>query len=288
MKLLKKIKKLLQNKKRFKKYVYWLLLPLAILFLLFIVRACSHKPLILKTVYLIGRENILQIELLGRERNLIAFTNDLLAAIATENHLRFQWIETNPSNLLNGLDNGSYDFILTSIRPNIVNQERYDFSESIFDLGPVLIVREDSMISSLKDMQGLQIGISYGLSTNFNAVKTPGINIFEMSFIYYNNMNRALDDLTNGTISGVIMKAIPAYAITQGLYAGKLKVVTPPFNDEGLRIVSLKNSSGNHIITMINESINKMRQDGSYHALITKWNLINAQSQFSHPEDNKE
>lgn len=288
MQILDKIKKIIE-KTKIPPYIYWTVLPLLVLLLAFTIRGCSKTHTVRKTSYQIGREINPQVELLGREKNLMAFTNDLMAAIASENHLRFQWVETNSSHLLDGLDNGSYDFILTALRPSNVSEEHYNFSELLFDLGPVLIVRQDSPISSLKQIQTKPIGISYGFPTNFNALRVPGFNAYNMSFIYYNNMNRALDDLSNDHIDGVIMNAIPAYAVTQGLYANKLKVVTSPLNDEGLRIVSLKSSYLEVPLNAINESLDKMRQNGSYAALIHKWNLIDPQSQFWHtPKDDNE
>ena len=277
-----KIKNLL-SKIKINKYAYLILAILATLFIVLYLRGCSNVRLSKKTNFLIGRETTLQVELLGRERNLIAFTNDLLAQIGAENKLSFQWVDTNPRYLMEGLDNGSYDFILTSLRPNVVNQENYDFSEPIFNLGPVLIVRQESQVTSLKEIQSKPIGIAYGFATNFNSVRSPGMNIYDLALVYYNNMNRALDDLKNDHIDGVIMKAMPAYAITKGLHAGRLKVVTPPFNDEGMRIVSLKSTLNDEVINIINESINKMRQNGAYNAFIVKWGLINPQSQYWQP-----
>lgn len=287
MKILDKIKNLIPKKKFLKKNLYWILPLAVILAILLIMRGCSHNPMLAgKKSFTIGRENDWQIELLGRERSLIGFTNDLMARIAEEHGLRFNWVETNPNNLVKGLENGTYDFILTIMRPNVINHEEFDFSELLFDLGPVLIVREDWQITTLKEMRSKPIGISYGFATNFNAVRTPGVNVYDLTLIYYNNMNRALEDLSNDKIDGVIMKAIPAYAITLGLYAGRLKVVTAPFNDEGLRIVSRKNSSFDHIIDLINKTVDKMRLDGAYKSLIEKWNLIDPQSQFWHPPEN--
>lgn len=281
--MLKKLKQLFFEKKGFRTYLNWALLILAVISLFFLLRGCSNHHIGKKGTYLIGRETDLQIELLGRERSLIAFTNDLIAEISNDNNINFHWIETNPNHLLTGLDNRQYDFILTSLRPTMVNQEKYDFSEPIFDLGPVLIVRQESQFSSLKEMKSKPIGIPYGLSTNFNAVRTPGINVYDLSLVYYTNMNKALEDLQNDQIDGVIMKAIPAYAVTEGLFAGRLKVVTPPLNDEGLRIVALKSSSLNEIIDVINESVNLMRQDGTYGKLISKWNLIDPQAEYWQP-----
>ena len=49
---------------------------------------------------------------------------------------------------------------------------------------------------------------------------------------------------------------------------------------KGLRIASLKNENFEDIIEIINESINNMRQDGTYKMLIEKWNLIDPQTQY--------
>lgn len=276
MNLLNKLSYLVPKKRR-----YWLLSVLTILALFFTVRSCTDVAMLVrKKNFLIGRESNWHIELLGRERSLTGFINDLMAHIGEENKIHFHWVETNPAHLINGLDNKSYDFILTSLRPNVINQEKYDFSELVFELGPVLIVRQGWQITSLKEMRSKPIGIAYGFSTNFNFLREAGVNVYDLSLIYYNNMNRALEDLSHDQIDGVIMKAIPAYAATQGLFAGRLKIVTPPFNDEGLRVVSLKSSDLADVIDLINQTINQMREDGSYKTLIEKWNLIDAQTHF--------
>src|SRR5262245_143678 len=145
MALFTKILDLFPNKIR--KHFFWLIPLLAILALLLIVKGCSGDGLMgRKKSFLIGRESHWQIELLGRERSLTGFTNDLMAHIGEQNSIRFNWIETNPANLISGLDNKNYDFILTTLRPNVINQEKYDFSELIFELGPVLVVREEWQI----------------------------------------------------------------------------------------------------------------------------------------------
>lgn len=281
MTMLTKIRKIFFEKNAFKTYLYWILTLLAIVSLFLILRGCNGNFAGRTGYYIIGRQIDLEIELLGRERSLVAFTNDLISEIGSDNNFHFQWNETNPGYLFTGLDNGRYNFILTTLRPNIVNEEKYDFSEPIFNLGPVLIVRQDSQFTSLKDMKSRPIGIPYGMATNFNAVRTPGINVYDLTLIYYNNMNKALEDLQNDQIDGVIMKAIHAYAITEGLYEGKLKVVTPPLNDEGLRLISLKSSSLDNIIDAINESVDLMRQDGTYKKLIHKWDLVDPETEYS-------
>lgn len=282
MAILKKITNLF-SRKVLLKYFFWSIPLFVILGIFLLIKGCSsshgnHKP-----IYYIGRENVWQIELLGRERSFIAFTTELLATIGAEHHIRFEWIETNPTHILNGLDEGNYDFILSSMRPNSSNQQHYVFSELLFNLGPVLIVREDSQVTSLNQMKGQPVGVPYGFGVA-DVIKIPGVNLYDMALVYYNSINEALEGLINDHVDGVIMKAVPAYTFSKGLYAGKVKVVTAPLYDEGLRLIALKHSELEEVIKLINGSIEKMRKDGTYRALIAKWTLIDPQSQFWRPD----
>ena len=287
MKIWNTIKNAFTNEGKSKK-IAWSLSLIAILLLsLFTIRSCSSLGSSKKS-YLIGRESSwYPIELGGKEKNLTAFTNDLLSLIASEHKVKLEWYETTTSGLVNGLDNGVYDFVLTTMRPNFVNKEKYDFSDLIYEFGPVLLVKQDSKITSLKEMQGQTIGLHYGFSWANNSQNVPEINSYDLYFTTYRNITHALDDLINDKIDGVIMQALPAYILTQGLYAGKIKVVTPPFSDEGLRVASLKSSNYGPIIEEINSSIEKMRANGTYHSLIAKWNLIDPSTQYWHPSQGK-
>jgi len=285
MAIFKKIKKFFSRKVPLKYFLWGF--PLLVLFGIFLlVKSCSSSHINHKPIYYIGRENVWQIELLGRERSFIAFTTELLATIGAEHHIRFEWIETNPSYILDGLDQGNYDFILSSMRPNPITLQHYDFSDILFNLGFVLIVREDAQVTSLSQMKGQPIGVPYGFGGG-SLIAMPGTSIYDMNLVYYNSTNEALEELTNDHVDGVIMKAIPAYTLSKGLYAGKIKVVTAPLSDEGLRLVALKHSELEEVIKLINESLEKMQKDGRYEALIAKWTLIDPRSQFWRPNGEK-
>lgn len=283
MKVWNQIKTAFTQEGKTKKFLWGLLTIALLVLLLYSVRSCSSGGA-KKKIFLIGRESSwYSVELGGKERNLTAFTNDLFSIIAEENKMKFEWYESTPSGLVHGLDIGDYDFILTSLRTTFINQQKYDFSDPIYQFGPVLLVRQDSTVTSLKELKGQTIGLHYGFSWANNAQNVPEINTYDLYFTTYTNMNHALDDLVNDKIDGVIMQAIPAFTLTQGLYAGKIKVVTPPFSDEGIRVVSLKRSKYENIIEEINESIKEMRSNGTYESLVAKWNLIDPSTHFWHP-----
>ncbi|MEI8365097.1 MAG: transporter substrate-binding domain-containing protein [Parachlamydiaceae bacterium] len=268
----------------FKTFCRWGVIALLLIVAIWTFRSCTADKKPRKEIYKIGRSSSwYPIQLYGRERKLVAFTNDIIALIAQENKLRFEWVEVNPQTLMEGLESRNYDFAIANVRPNIINEDHYDFSELIFELGPVLIVKLNSEIASLENMNGRSIGITSGFSPIFNAIRTAGVNTFDPLIVTYNSANRALDSLVANQIDGVIMPAMEAYTATQGLYAGKLKVVTPPLNDEGLRIISLTSTLFDDIIDDINMSVNRMRANGSYDALITKWDLVDPETAFSRP-----
>jgi len=194
--------------------------------------------------------------------------------------LIFNWVETNPGTLISGLESGNYDAILSSMRPNVVNQNHYVFSDLIVEIGPVLIVRKESDFDSLKDMDGRTVGIRAGSSLIFNAIRQSGANLYDPIFITFDNINKALEALNNDQIDGVILDAIQAYTFVDGFYHDSLKIITSPLTDEGLRLVVLKNGPADDLIPIFNKALVELKQNGTYDTLIKKWNLIDPELRY--------
>lgn len=265
----------------FRKRNIGVLIFLSLLITWGLIRSCSHPEHMRKKLYYIGRDSTwYPQQLMGKERNLKAFTNDIMAAIAKETQLHFEWIETGPVALIEGLDNGNYDAIISAIRPNFINRNKYIFSDLFFELGPVLIVKQTSSAKSLKDMQDKTIGIRTGSFLIFNTIKEGGAHAYNFLITSYDNANKALESLDKNQMDGVIMEAIPAYAFTEGFYSDRLKIVTPPLTDEGLRLVALKEQDSQELISDFDKALRKLKDDGTYDKLISKWNLIDPQIQF--------
>lgn len=279
MDTLHKLSEALLSKKGFK--TSSLLFLLLILISLFLFRTCSRQSLPHKEVYIIGRNSSwYPLQLQGKEKSLMAFTNDLMLAIGKETELRFQWAESSPNILLEDLDAGIYDAIISSMHATPINQEKHLFSEMFFEIGPVLVVRKDSTAKSLKDMQGRSIGIVSVTSPVFNAVRESGANVYNLLLINYYSDNQVIEALVRNQIDGVILDAFPAYTFVDGFYADKLKVVTAPLSDEGLRLVTLKTESSEILIHDFDIALNKLKENGTYSTLIEKWGLIDPEKDY--------
>ena len=207
---------------------------------------------------------------MGKDMNMTAFTTDLLTAIAKETKFNFQIIPGSTENLLNDLDDGDYDAVLSVLSPTPYNQEKYSFSNPFYLTGPVVIVPKSSPVHSLSDLQGLDVAIRAGSSTAYTLQKIPSV-----SLITYDNINVALDDLDRGKIDAVIMDSIPAYSLIQWLYSGKEKIVTAPLTNSGLRLIAKHDSSSEELIKRFNEGLEIVKKNGTYHSLLNKWDLIN-------------
>ncbi len=267
-----------------KKPALWISLLCAIIIIILSMRACGRHHVGSNHTYIIGRDNSWNaMQLIGRERNLLAFTNDLLETIAHQAEFRFAWHDTTHDTLFEGLDDGSYDAILSSERPDIYNQQKYAFSELIIKFGPVLIVRQDAAISSLKQMQGLTIGVGYGLPLTFNAIRQSGANVYNLIFVTYPTINKALEALSKDRIDGVIMDALPAYTMLNKFYTGQLKIATPPLTDQGLRLISLKDEASETLINNFSEALRTLKKNGTYDSLIDKWDMVDPDRKFRSP-----
>jgi polar amino acid transport system substrate-binding protein len=259
-----------------KRNLIWIILTFLVL--AFTIRSCTKQKEVRKHLYLIGRDSSwYPLELYGKEKNMTAFTNDLMTEIVKISKIRMSWVETGPGTLQEGLDSGSYDGILTSSRIEDYLADQYLSSQPIYKLGLVLIVQRDSNVTSAKEMKGKTVGISSTSPLVINAIRQGGVNPYDVTFVTYNNMNRGLEALSKGSIDGVVLEALPAYTLVNALYVGKLKVATGPLTEEGIRLVTLNTPSSEVLVNDVNTALQTLKENGTYDKLLLKWNLVLSQ-----------
>ncbi len=242
---------------------------IVLLLLGLLVRSCTGKGHQEK-IYRIGRDpSWYPLDFMGKERNMVAFSNDLFGMIAKEEHLKILLYSASRDDLMDGLNRGIYDAIVTSMDPNPMLEARYVFSDPIYLTGPLIVVMKNSDIRSFADLGGEMVAIQSGSPLVFRIRDYPTI-----LFRTYENMREALDDLQEDEIDAVIMEALPAYANIESVYAGKLKIVGRPLTDEGLRLMAKKDPDSSAFILKFNEGLHKIIQDGSYDSLMTNWGIF--------------
>lgn len=215
------------------------------------------------------------LNLMGKDQYMLGFTNELVGIIAAKKKLRFELISSSSQNLFEELDRGDYDGILGTLQPNYLTKDKYDFSQALYLVGPVLIVNSDKLANSIKAMDGKILGLMSDITPIFDVNSpTTTLKIFRNTLV-------ALDNLRQKQIDGLVMYALPAYSHVLALYPHSLKITTPPLTQEGIRLIFPKSKQGvDHVLAEFNEGLQEVREEGLYQQLLNKWGLIDT----AHPD----
>jgi ABC-type amino acid transport substrate-binding protein len=191
------------------------------------------------------------------------YTEDLLLEMARYSGMRFELITASWDNLVQGLREGKYEAIITTLPPYEYNQARYDFSKNFLDLGPVLVVPYGSKKTDLSKFEGDMVGIITGDPSELLIAKHPTIIVR-----YYSSIPDLLNATAKGDIDAALLNQIPAVNFINDLYAGVLSIAGKPMTDQGIHIVGPKGG-----ITSINKNLEALRKKKTLDELQKKWDL---------------
>lgn len=211
------------------------------------------------------------LELYDKERDLSAFSEEIVRAIAVEEHLPLEVIPLQSENLLEFLDRGNYKGILSSISLQPEEEDKYLSSNPYYLLGPVLVVPKSSNVKLLNELKNQDVGIINDSDELFLR------NYKDIHFVFYDydDLDKMADDVSNHVIQGMILNLIPAYEYTEnGLYQNQLKVVTAPLNQDGLRLITKNNPDSKELIKHFNAGLKAIKKNGTYKKKLSKWDLF--------------
>jgi ABC-type amino acid transport substrate-binding protein len=192
------------------------------------------------------------------------YTEDLLLEMARYSGMQFELIPASWDNLLQGMREGKYDAIITSLPAYEYNQAKYDFSKNFLDLGPVLIVPDGSKKTDLDKLGGDMVGIISGDPSELLLAKHPTIVVR-----YYSSIPSLLDAAAKGDIDAALLNQIPAVNFISDLYAGVLMIAGKPMTDQGIHLVGPKGG-----ISSFNKNLEALRKKKTLDELQKKWGLV--------------
>lgn len=207
------------------------------------------------------------IDFLGQQNNVTGFSRDLLKEIGKTKKVKFNFLPVNWDTLIPHLKTGQYDGILSSLYPYIFNQPNFDFSQPYLLTGPVLVIPISVNWKDINQLSGKEIAVLTDTQGTLLLEKNPAILIRP-----YDSIPQALNDVLAGILDGAILDVIPADSYCENLYAGKLKIAAPPFNDQGLRLLT-PTLKFPELIQLFNEGLDELKKNGTYDTLLKKWSL---------------
>lgn len=238
-----------------------------------LMKTCSTSTPTKRTFHIGSDNNWNILNLMGKEKNLGAFVDELLTNIANQQKIRITLSYGRYEELLTDLEERLFDGILSNIQPDSASEHSLVFSEPFLLLGPVLVVPLTSKLNNWEELKYKIIGIQSQSPSIFEFTQDSSILIR-----LYDNILTALEDLDKGRIDGVILPVWPAYIYTRSFFQNRLKVATTPLSKEGLRLIGMKNQNGKDLIEHFNKGLEELKKNGTYDKLVTKWGLVNPEN----------
>jgi polar amino acid transport system substrate-binding protein len=195
------------------------------------------------------------------------YIEDVLLEVSRFSGMHFEKINANWDTLLEGLDNRSYDAIISSMPPYNFNLAKYSFSQNFLELGPVLVVPSNSHYSDLDALSGELVGVIKGDPSVLVIEKHP-----EVIIRTYHTIQDLLNAVANGDIEAAVLDYLPAQSYLRDLYVGRLRIATKPLTDVGLQALTLKDQSS-RFMRLFNQAIDQMKKKKVLISLRKKWNL---------------
>lgn len=195
---------------------------------------------------------------------------DLAYALAermglTKDDVEFQAVTAKTRGPL--LDNGQLDVVIATFTIKPERLEQWNFSDPYYQDEVGLLVKKDSGIKSLKDLNGKVVGVAQG-ATSKDAVlaeaTAQGITVEFLEFATYPEINAALE-------SG----RVDAFSVDKSILSGYVtedSVILPDgFSPQDYGIASKLGTDD--LTAFINEMLTEMNENGEMDALLTKWGL---------------
>lgn len=236
------------------------------LFYLLIFFSCSSPP---PAHYVIGVDPTwFPLEAPGKESAILGFSYELLQDVAASGKLKLETVQKNWDNILLGLQNRECDAVLSSLSPHSFYEQQYTFSSPYILTGPVLVMARPMGLLHQDSLAGKEIAVPADLS--YAALLEGYAKVIVRS---YDMVAQVLQDVASGKVDGALIPVLIAEGYCLDLYKDKLFIVTPPLNQEGLRLVTLKGHA-DVLRTAFDEELKTMHKKGAYDALLRKWSLL--------------
>lgn len=195
---------------------------------------------------------------------------DLARALAkriglTEDDIKFEAVTAKTRGPL--LDNGQLDVVIATFTIKPERLEQWNFSNPYYQDEVGLLVKKDSGIAGLADLDGKKIGVAQGATTR-DAVQAEadaaGIKVEFLEFATYPEINAALE-------SG----RVDAFSVDKSILSGYVtedSVILPDgFSPQDYGIASKKGTDD--LTAFINEMLAEMESNGEMATLIETWGL---------------
>ena len=166
--------------------------------------------------------------------------------------------------LIGAMESNSINTIIAGMTKTKERQKSVDFSDSYYTSNQAIILKKDSKIKKLSQLEGKKVGVQEGTTGDIIA---SGEKFGEKNKVIVKSVD-AVMDLKNGAIDAVVIDEKPAQEFVKN-NAKKLKLVVDSAGAEYYCIAITKGNTAYK--EEINKQIKAIKKDGTYDKLKAKY-----------------
>jgi len=191
------------------------------------------------------------------------FDIDIMNALATAMGKTVQWTDIDFKGLVPGLIADRFDVAISAIYITPERAKVVDLTDSYFAGGLVGLVKADSPVKSIADLNGKKVSVQVGTkSVSYLHDHYPKINTVEVE------KNQEMFDLVGiGRVDAAITGKPAAYQFARTRPG--FRVLDEQLTTEAYGIAVRKDAPA--LLTALNAALVKIKADGTYAAIVKKW-----------------
>ena len=199
---------------------------------------------------------------------IVGIDAEVAALIADKLGLTLEIKDVDFDSIIPGVQSGKYDMGMAGMTVTEEREKKVNFSTSYATGVQVVIVKEDSDIKSIDDLEGKKIGAQQGTTGYIYASDTPENGGYgEENVTGYQNGALAVEALKNGKVDCVIIDNEPAKAYVAANTG--LKILDTEYVTEDYAICFAKENT--ELQKKVNDALEALIADGSVKQVVDKY-----------------
>lgn len=203
------------------------------------------------------------------------FDIELAQAIADEMGMELELVPCAWDAIFNNVENKSFDMIISGVSYTKEREEKHSLTNSYLSNGLVLVVKDNSTIKDIKDLDGRSVGAQLETTADYliRDKKAEGLDI---DLGQYENVVNAFEALERGDVEAVCADSVVAnyYLVDKEGY----KVVWQSEDVEPLCICLAKDNKA--LRDEVNETLKKLSENGELIKISNKYFGVDLTTQY--------
>lgn len=206
---------------------------------------------------------------LNDKHEVDGFDADVSKEVAKRLGVQVDFITGEFSGLIEGLQTGKYDALVSQVTITDDRKKTMDFSTPYVKNSVSVIVKDDNTsVKAIEDFKGKKIGVGLGTNdeTYLRNDVLPKVGTFNI--VTYNDVITSLTDLNAGRIDATLNNIFAIQPLVENNHF-KIKTVGPSVKDDFAGIAIRKNNP--QLLDALNKALAEMKSDGTFKTIFQKW-----------------